>query len=483
MLGRWITLQAIILLVGSAWALGGRARWAEEVMALFAWSAALPAFWTLYRTWRWQRQVRFFAAGRGGPVPHGPIQEGLYQVRLLVPWVLLCLFLGISLVNPAYEPKDYPAGRGFRWIAHLSYLPSTVSVARTAEKAALLSGLMVLAVAFYHLVERRRDVRLLFIAVFLNGLVLSLLGTMFKLSRAEGILGFIEPVNQLFFASFTYANHWSAFAILGMCVGLGLFEHYQRQHQKETGSSFRRNPAFFFLTMLFFYGLTIPLSGSRSEMLLLILLIGSVLYRLGTSQPRRNRRGLFSLSLGGWTGITAAAIVGAGVLAFYIAQEPVERRWQKTKNQWRALMDDDELNLRFHASPRDAFKMVMDKPVWGWGLGSFVHVFPKFGGPEFATSEGRIKRMEFAHNDWLQYWAELGTVGFLALLAVPGGLTLRVLRTHRNCPPITTWLLIGLLLIFILATFEFPLSNAAILAHVFVLSSAALRYPSLPKGR
>ena len=481
--GRWITLHAVILLLGSSWALGGRARWAEEAMALFAWSAALPILWTLKSNWRWHREARIFAATRGRSLPAGPIQGGLYQVWLLVPWVLLGLFLGISLVNPAYEPKDYPAGRGFRWIAHLSYLPSTVSVARTAEKAALLSGLMVLAVAFYHLVERRRDVRLLFIAVFLNGLVLSLLGAMFKLSRAEDILGFIEPVNQLFFASFTYANHWSAFAILGMCVGLGLFEHYQRRQRKEAGSSWRRNPAFSFLTMLFFNGLTIPLSGSRSGMLILFLLMGIVLYRLGTSQPQRNRRGLFSLSLAGWTGIAAAGIVGAGALAFYIAQEPVERRWQKTKNQWRALIVDDELDLRFYASPRDAFKMVMDKPVWGWGLGSFVHGFPKFAGPEFATSEGRIKRMEFAHNDWLQYWAELGTVGFLALLAVPGGLTVRVLRANRNCPPITTWLLIGLLLILILATFEFPLSNAAILAHVFVLSSTALRYPSLPKGR
>ena len=245
--GRWITFHAIILLVGCAWALGGRARWAEEAMALFAWSAAVPAFWTLYSNWRWQREARLFAAARGGPLPLSPIRECLCQVRPLAPWMLLGLLLGISLVNPAYEPKDYPTGRGFRWIAHLSHLPSTVSVGRTAEKAALLSGLMVLAVTFYYLVERRRDVRLLFIAVFLNGLVLSLLGAIFKLSRTEGILGFIEPVNQLFFASFTYANHWSAFAILGMCVGLGLFEHYQRRHRKETGSSLRRNPAFFSL--------------------------------------------------------------------------------------------------------------------------------------------------------------------------------------------------------------------------------------------
>ena len=128
----------------------------------------------------------------------------------------------------------------------------------------------------------------------------------------------------------------------------------------------------------------------------------------------------------------------------------------------------------------DTFKLVMEKPMWGWGLGSFVHVFPIFAGPEFATSKGTTMRVEFAHNDWLQNWAELGTVGFLGLIAVPAGLIVRVLRKHRPLPPITAWLLAGLLLILFLATFEFPFSNAAILAHGFVLTTVALRYASLP---
>ena len=73
--------------------------------------------------------------------------------------------------------------------------------------------------------------------------------------------------------------------------------------------------------------------------------------------------------------------------------------------------------------------------------------------------------------------------GFLLCSRCPAVSPFASYGRTETAPPITTWLLIGLLLIFILATFEFPLSNAAILAHVFVLSSAALRYPSLPKGR
>ena len=479
--GRWITLHAGILLVGSAWALGGRAGWAEEVMAVIAWSAALPGLRSLYSRWRWNREARAFAFARGRPLHPSHVRSCLHHLWLLSPWMMLCVLLVISLLNPSYEPIDYALGGGFRQIAHIPYLPTTVNVARTAEKAALLSGLMVLAVTFYHLVERRDDLRLLLTAVFVNGLVLSLLGTVCELSETERILGLVEPVNRQFFASFTYANHWSAFAILGICVGLGLYEDHRDRRQRKAGSSLRTNPAPFFLAMVFFYALTIPLSGSRAGMLILVILGGLVFYRFGIARSRTGNRRRF---LGTLTrvSITAAALVGVCALAFYIAQRPIEERWEKTERQWQALMEANKIDMRFHSAPRDTWKMGKEKPVWGWGLGSFVHVFPVFAGPAFATREGTIMRMEFAHNDWLQNWAELGTVGSLALIAVPAGLTVRVLRAKRARPPVTTWLLTGLFLILFLATFEFPFSNAAVLAHVFVLATAALRYPSLPRG-
>jgi len=49
-------------------------------------------------------------------------------------------------------------------------------------------------------------------------------------------------------------------------------------------------------------------------------------------------------------------------------------------------------------------------PIFGAGLGTFTSIYPDF------EQSGRLVRIEHAHNDYLEYLAELGVVGFLLLL-------------------------------------------------------------------
>lgn len=59
---------------------------------------------------------------------------------------------------------------------------------------------------------------------------------------------------------------------------------------------------------------------------------------------------------------------------------------------------------------RDTLRMFAERPMMGWGLGVFADVYPRF---RSFYSEFQVNA---AHNDYLQFLAETGLMGFLILL-------------------------------------------------------------------
>jgi O-antigen ligase len=66
--------------------------------------------------------------------------------------------------------------------------------------------------------------------------------------------------------------------------------------------------------------------------------------------------------------------------------------------------------------------LISEFPIFGTGLGGFESTFLKY---QAIDNELRV---EFAHNDYLQYMAELGLVGFAILAAIVAGITAHVAR-------------------------------------------------------
>ena len=59
---------------------------------------------------------------------------------------------------------------------------------------------------------------------------------------------------------------------------------------------------------------------------------------------------------------------------------------------------------------RDALKMFAQKPVLGWGLGTFPEIYPQF------SSLSTNLQVGMAHNDYLQLLVETGVLGFATML-------------------------------------------------------------------
>ncbi len=466
--------QAALLVIFSSWALGGRASWAPLWMAIIAWSSLIPLVLFFIKEWRWQRGEAAFYAAREGVKQQSTVITFFKKLFILLPWILAAIFMLISILNAGYEPKILPNGnKVYRRIDNIDYLPATVNAERTVEKVALLTGVMALSIALFYLVRRRRDIRSLLQVIFINSLVLSIIGTLFNLLKADRILGLFDPVNPQFFSSFRYHNHWAGFALLCLGVGLALYGYYRKN--KDVMKS-RSRPATFFLGMLFFLALSIALAGARAGMLLLLIMGGLFflwLWRTAIHKRRRERqRKPFLLKYI----IFATITLGVSWLIYQLGEEMIQSRWQKSLHQYENILMGEKGELRIYAT-RDTPKMALARPWWGWGLGSFVYVFRYFAGPEFYQGH-RYIRFEFAHQDWLQYWAELGSVGFFFFLATPVMIVIHAWRKGKT-NPVSGWLAVGCGLILLMACIEFPLSNPAIIALFFILGSLAAKYALL----
>ncbi|MCK4905681.1 O-antigen ligase family protein [bacterium] len=60
---------------------------------------------------------------------------------------------------------------------------------------------------------------------------------------------------------------------------------------------------------------------------------------------------------------------------------------------------------------RAGLEMLKEKPLVGFGLGSFGRIYAKYKLP-------KAEETQMAHNDFLQIWTELGAVGFLIFLSI-----------------------------------------------------------------
>jgi len=127
------------------------------------------------------------------------------------------------------------------------------------------------------------------------------------------------------------------------------------------------------------------------------------------------------LQMSGW-------IVLGFILAMLFQEGSIAERLQTTEHQlWSSMDAATSSRLVIWES---AWNIYLQKPLLGWGVGTFWAVYPQYKLP-FESSAG-----QHVHNDYLELLVELGPIGLLLLLLVGLALLWQGLRLISRGGPI-----------------------------------------------
>ncbi|MBC8347948.1 MAG: O-antigen ligase family protein [Verrucomicrobia bacterium] len=376
---------------------------------------------------------------------------------------------------------------------YTAWLPSCVTADASIWKRCYPIAILALqAIILWRFMESRRLIRKLLLMIVLNGALLAIAGTFQKLSyvpgdRVKEIWGLWDaPEPRYFFSSFTYKNHWSAFALL--CLG-GALSLAWREISRKGILAWREPKAGVCLVAALFFGITIPLSGSRSGTFLLIIFLILLALVLGWSVTRYFDTFIKRCAAFGGTVFACSLTLGILVwFGFNLDRETKSEAIGNTLQQWENYQKGSP-PMRYYLW-KDTFEMFLDKPVFGHGLGSFRALHPLYQSAEYkkereyglASAHRKLKPLtEHSHNDWLQYLAEIGVVGVVLLLLVP---TLGIWQNRKSVfSTAPDWALVGCILFAIYSFVDFPTRTPACLLLLSLTLSLALKHASLEKER
>jgi O-antigen ligase len=447
-----VLLHVGIFFVAITWAFGGAADW---LRLYFGWWGALGALLTL--TALQDREARH--------------NGWLRPIAWLWPIAAFNIFVLVGCLNPSFKAVKFGAETMFVNSGGHPGLPSSAQPADALGALALFDGIWISCFNLALVVRQRRALRGLLLLAAINAVALAVFGTAQKLLHAQGL--FFDTVaspQKSFFASFVYHNHWGAFVVLMLAACLGLAWHYGR---RTDARGFFHSPAFTGAVAIFFLVVSVPLSTSRSCTLLAGALLGTAFLHWLATLLKKRRRFRESVALPVAGALAAVALALAGVWQF--ARESFLPRLEQTRAQLVDMRERGGIGSRTLLY-RDTWRMARDKLAFGWGLGSYPHVFTLYN-----TQKSVDKLPVFyrdAHSDWLQSFAENGLVGS-ALLALCAVVPLWRLRARHLASALPSYLLGGCALLLCYAWVEFPFGNLAVDLTWWLCFFCAIQYARL----
>lgn len=447
-----VGLHVCLLLVAVTWAFGGNADWVRVPIALFGTlGPALSIILLARRTTR-------------ADVPAGVAAWAL-------PVLLLNALVACSCLTPGLKPLGAAGVEVLMPVYRSAFRPSAAQAAVSLRSLWIFDALYFSCLNIALFVRGRRTIRLILAVAVVNALALSVFGTVQKLTGAEGLYFGRFPSPQVhFFASFVYDNHWGAFVLLvmGACIGLTLRYAFGRR-----GEGLLRGPAALGMLSGALICLSVPLSGARACTLLLCVLVAVAAAR-GLPALSRSLE-MSGLSRAGARAALACAALACLGAAWYVAGDVIQGRAAKTREQLADAWSQRGLGSR-SVLYADTLRMARDRPLFGWGMGSYPLVFHLYN---TQRPHGDLIPVVYhdAHSDWLQSLAEIGAVG-TALIGAAVILPALALRRAR-LTPVPFYLLAGCGLVGAYAWVEFPFGNLAVVYSWWLCYLCAVTYARL----
>jgi O-antigen ligase len=281
----------------------------------------------------------------------------------------------------------------------------SLSVYRYATKVELLKVLAYGSAFFLILAwvdNRSKILRLLFLLV-MTGFSVSVIALIQRSFEVEKIYGLWEPLlktDRSFFGPFVNPNHFAGYMVLIIPVAVTLLmrqiERLRPGNREKLSVYFRHvhkrgiHGVLFLFVVLYAMASGLFLSLSMGGILAFtgsMVFLVTVLF-LGGGWRRK-------LALGFLVGLFIALFV------FWLGFSP----FRSEIAGFTRLFQDDAGNLRL-VIWRDSLKMVKDFPLFGTGLGTFAHIYPKY-----KTFLSDVTVM-YPESDFLQVLVETGFLGF-----------------------------------------------------------------------
>ena len=429
---------------------GGRYDWVYSWGAILLGLNALPFLYRLIQK-------------RGHLLGRGPV---FWLLGVLLPWCAFGTLFYVGLNNPSHELL-YPRNL-FSPLIPLEFdssLPSTPHAARSRLFLLFLLGLLCLPLNLLTAPIRRTHLRrCLGLIVIVSGL-LAISGAVMKLTGNPKLLGLIELREPVTFGSFFYENHWAYFALLTAGCGMGLY-HSVFARERHSGHFPEKSLglALLVLTLL----VSILLAEARAASLvgapLTLAFLISILHPLYRHSPR-------STIL-----LCVLALLSAGGGLYQIAKPQVERSIQQSELEVERFNDQGFTSNARLAAYHDSWQMHQERPLWGWGPGSFIHIHPLYASETFYRNNSPYPvAYEFTHSDPIQRLVEYGIAG-CALLFSPCVILALGLYRRMASNRISLWMLGACLGVLLASCVDMTFTGPAIATGFLICASAAARY-------
>jgi O-antigen ligase len=256
----------------------------------------------------------------------------------------------------------------------------TVAKGQTLSAAGLFATYGLLCFLLVQSFRRSRQVEVIARAVTIYGAAVALFALLQDAS-SNGKLYWVQPSEGWIYGPYSNHNHYAGLMEMLTPVPLviALSSRTSRQTRWLAGMA-----ASIMAASLLLSGSRGGMTAFAAEMVLLAILL------------RRQRMDAKTM------GVMAASLVLALVLFGWLAQPQLTERLAAIPSGTKAeLSGGTRLTI-----DRDTLRMFAQRPLLGWGLGSFPDVYPRF------CSFYATLPVDRAHNDYLQLLAEMGIAGF-----------------------------------------------------------------------
>lgn len=204
---------------------------------------------------------------------------------------------------------------------------------------------------------------------------------------------------------------------------------------------------------LFLLIITLITTRSRAGVTFALICLTLTFAAIFALSHKSSKRSVHPLGLRAKVALALAS--GAGL--FFVFGEPVISRMglEAEDGRWCAWAS--------------SLQMILERPLFGSGFGTFAEAFPEYRDPECLGSEGTWTR---AHNSYLELLAGMGLIGGLGAVALLG-ILIRTLtagvRTRKTLVAIPLSSLGALVFVMMHSAFDFPLQVPGIALYFAAL--------------